>query len=183
MGLFSFGINMSNVCSTYTCTSRPHAFGAEFPNEEGVAMVEMAVCLPFFVLLLFGLLEIGFLLYQYPIATQAVYEAAHQASKALPTDANSSQDFASDLVDSTCESLVDVRFSRHGYVISVEEVELSDAFSLRIRAIPINALTLATGDYSAYSLFSTGTVIRLREAPSTSVATSGVVNCATLQKK
>jgi Flp pilus assembly protein TadG len=58
-------------------------------NQSGVAAVEMALLLPFLILLAFGLTELGRAVYQYNALAKSVRDGARHLSQYAPGDAGS----------------------------------------------------------------------------------------------
>ena len=78
-----------------------------FPTQQkGTALVETVIVLPFMLILLFGIAEMGRAFYQYNILTKAVRDGARYAAEHAPLGSFGSVILTSDLIEKTKNTVV-----------------------------------------------------------------------------
>jgi hypothetical protein len=134
-------------------------------SENGVSLLEFTLILPFLVLMLSAMFELGLSVYKYPIALDAAREAAHSISKILPNGAGAGSVLETQVLSTVCARLDQNGLSPTTFEVSIEQVDISGNDSLLIsvsQASGTSFIPLPMFDLS--KMFRAQTVIRLRSS-------------------
>ena len=97
----------------------------KYPSQEGAALVEFVIVLPVILLLLFGMIEFGILMYNKQVITNASREGARYAIVYQPSGASYDPQAVKDVVNTYCSQNLLISFGSNNHAVP-DEITVTD---------------------------------------------------------